>query len=631
MANKPTYSWEEFLDAYNKSGVNFSDADMKMAQLDPNYGMSTINNKLRWANAGTDEERALIHQEQEDLRSSRGGYTGGIDGSMYIMQPLSPIDYSAPDKPVYGGSSYGGDLQNLWNQQMNYGSFSFNEAQPTYTNRYDDRIQAKLQKVENPDPFSYDPATDQLYQNYRKQYTREGQRATADALGAAAAASGGLPSSYAQTAAGQAANYYAAQMTDKIPELYNLAYQKYLGDFQMQQAGLAALQTAEQSDYDKYRGELNQHNVNRDFARGIWNDEYNHLANNVQTAQSLDNQEYQRYLDALNQYNIDRNFGYQQTLDEIQSQTNERNEALQAAVLAAQYGDYTQLNRLGINTDNNPTDYERRYNEAVLAAQYGDYSGLLALGIDPNMLNVNNAALASGGEYYGDGGYYLSGGYSNGGAYGGGGGTYTGSTATGVDNEGLTYDQVVALQRLIGTTADGQIGPNTRSAILAAGYTSAQAAYNALVGGGALPAPGNYDSGTQSGTSSGGGDRSYNSNQGDPEILAIQKQLNAAGYNVAEDGILGPETIAAVEKYNRDLESADTPKTPTPSSNTPTYDTGNIQIANVYDDNYVNVPGYGRVKWTELERLIDADIIREAGRGGKMYYYVNPAHDRDYY
>lgn len=456
MANK--YTYDDFLKALAGSGVNFSDADMKLAQQNPDAGMSIINYKQDWANAKTDEARALAHQGAENIRAGYGEYTGGIDGSQYKLTPMSPNSYQAPDKPVYGGSSYGGDLQNLWNQQMNYGSFSFNEAQPTYTNRYDDRIQAKLQKVENPDPFSYDPATDQLYQNYRKQYTREGQRATADALGAAAAASGGLPSSYAQTAAGQAANYYAAQMTDKIPELYNLAYQKYLGDFQMQQAGLAALQTAEQSDYDKYRGELGQYNVNRDFARGIWNDEYNHLANNVQTAQSLDNQEYQRYLDALNQYNIDRNFGYQQTLDEIQSQTNERNEALQAAVLAAQYGDYTQLNRLGINTDNNPTDYERRYNEAVLAAQYGDYSGLLALGIDPNMLNVNNAALASGGKYYGSGGYYSGGSSGSGGSgYSSGGGDYT-------SNPGYSESDILKIQKWAGIAEDGIWGPQTAAA-----------------------------------------------------------------------------------------------------------------------------------------------------------------------
>ena len=98
------------------------------------------------------------------------------------------------------------------------------------------------------DTVVYDPATDPLYQNYRKQYTREGQRATADALGAAASASGGIPSSYANAAANQASNYYAAQLTDKIPDLYQLAYNQYLNDYNMDLSNLGVVQGAEQLD-----------------------------------------------------------------------------------------------------------------------------------------------------------------------------------------------------------------------------------------------------------------------------------------------------------------------------------------------------------------------------------------------
>lgn len=554
--NTPQWTWEEFLNEYNKSGVNFSDADMRLAQQNPNAGMSLLNYKLDWNNATTDEQRWLAHQGAEDTRSFYGGYTGGTDGSQFKLANPSPIDYLSPDKPTYSGSAYSDDLNNLWNQQMNYGSFSFNEAQPTYTNRYDDRIQAKLAKVENPDPFSYNASTDPLYQQYRKQYTREGQRATADALGAAAAASGGLPSSYAQTAAGQAANYYAAQMTDKIPELYQLAYQKYLSDFQMQQAGLAALQTAEQSDYDKYRGLLNQYNINRDFARNIWNDEYNHLANNVNTAQSLSNQEYQMYLDALNQYNIDRNFGYGQYIDELNSQAQERADKQTYAQLAASMGDYSYMNQLGINTANNPVDYERRYNEAVLAAQYGDYSGLLGLGIDPNMLNVNNAALAGGGKYSGDGGYYLSGGYSNGGTYTGTGGTYTGSTSTGVDNEGYGDSDIRALQNWLGVDVDGQVGPLTRQAILDRGYHSVAEAYNAMVGTGVLPTPGSNDTGFDTpvieklpGTTEEPKVEKLPGSTADPGVLEVQRKLIAAGYEIDDDGVWGPQTEDAYKQW----------------------------------------------------------------------------------
>lgn len=59
------------------------------------------------------------------------------------------------------------------------------------------------------------------------------------------------------------------------------------------------------------------------------------------------------------------------------------------ALTAAELGDNSFLNDLGINTDNNPTDYERRYQLAQLAAQYGDYSGLRELGINPDAAALN--------------------------------------------------------------------------------------------------------------------------------------------------------------------------------------------------------------------------------------------------
>ena len=249
----------------------------------------------------------------------------------------------------------------------------------------------------NREDFSYDPATDPLYQNYRKQYTREGQRATEDALGAASAASGGLPSSYASTAAGQAGNYYAAQMTDKIPELYQLAYNQYLNDYNMQLSDLGVVQGAEQSDYDKYLNQLSQYNTDRNFDYNAWRDQYNMINNNLQTALGMSDSEYNRYLNDLNQYNTDRNFAYNQLLDEIDSQTREREEALNNAILAGQYGDYSYLNDMGINTDNNPTDWERQYNLALLAAEYGDYSGLRALGINPQVFNYASGGSSGGG------------------------------------------------------------------------------------------------------------------------------------------------------------------------------------------------------------------------------------------
>lgn len=320
-----TYTYKQFEDAAKNAGLygEFSTADLSLAQRDPDAGMSILKYKQDYHNAASDEARALANLGAEGIRASYGNYSGGGDGGSFALTGLSP------------------------------NSFSY-ESAPTYESRYDETIQTLLDKLLNREAFSYDPSTDKLYSQYRKQYAREGQRAAQDALGAAASTTGGIPSSYATTAATQASDYYASQLTDKLPELYELAYNKYLSDYNMQLNDLGAVQDAEAADYSKY-------------------------------------------LDTLSQWNTDRSFAYNKLLDEIESQASERSEAMSKAQTAADYGDYSFLQKLGINTDNNPTDWERQYQLAVLAAQYGDESGLRALGIAPRAASSASAKSSGGG------------------------------------------------------------------------------------------------------------------------------------------------------------------------------------------------------------------------------------------
>lgn len=388
MANR--YTYDDFRKAMQSSGLGgqFSDADLKLAQQNPDAGMSILKYKQDYKNAATDEARALANLGAEGIRSSYGGYTGGQRGANFYLDPLSPKDFQSSAAPTYK-NNYADTIGGLLDKQLGYGSYSYGETQPEYNNRYDATIQDLLDQIVNRKDFSYDPENDQLYSQYRKQYTREGQRATQDALGAAAAASGGIPSSYAVNAAAQAGDYYASQMTDKIPELYQLAYNKYMNDYNMKLSDLGAVQGAEQSDYDKFLNEMQQYNTNRAFDYQAWMDEYNRINNDLQTASGLEQLDYTKYLNDLNQYNTDRSFNYGQLLDEVNNQTARRSEAMNKALTAAELGDNSFLNDLGINTDNNPTDYERRYQLAQLAAQYGDYSGLRELGINPDAAALN--------------------------------------------------------------------------------------------------------------------------------------------------------------------------------------------------------------------------------------------------
>lgn len=466
----PTFTYDQFQKAAQDSGLmgEFSTADLSLAQRNPDAGMSLLKYKQDYHAATTDEARALANLGAEGIRSSYGNYTGGDNGGSFYLDPLSPSSFDGGKAPTYQ-NQYAGDIADLWEQQKNYGSYDYGEAAPVYNNRYDDTIQDLIQGILNREDFSYDPATDPLYQNYRKQYTREGQRATADTLGAAAAASGGIPSSYATTAAAQAGNYYAAQMTDKIPELYQLAYNQYLNDYNMQLSDLGVVQGAEQSDYDKYLNELNQFNTDRAFDYNAWLDEYNMTKDQLQTAQGLEQLDYTKYLNELQQFNTDREFNYGQLLDEIDSQTRERQEDIDNALRAAEFGDYSFLQDMGIDTSNNPADFERQYTLALLAAEYGDFSGLEALGITPsaqNLASFNRTASGSTSRS-------SSGGGSSGGSSGSGSSSTGGSTGTSAASAAM--QRANANHRRVTSEADWNalVAAYGEDTLRAAGYTYA--------------------------------------------------------------------------------------------------------------------------------------------------------------
>ena len=466
----PTFTYDQFQKAAQDSGLmgEFSPADLSLAQRNPDAGMSLLKYKQDYHAATTDEARALANLGAEGIGSSYGNYTGGDNGGSFYLDRLSPSSFDGGRAPTYE-NQYAGDIADLWEQQKNYGSYDYGEAAPVYNNRYDDTIQDLIQGILNREDFSYDPATDPLYQNYRKQYTREGQRATADTLGAAAAASGGIPSSYATTAAAQAGNYYAAQMTDKIPELYQLAYNQYLNDYNMQLSDLGVVQGAEQSDYDKYLNELNQFNTDRAFDYNAWLDEYNMTKDQLQTAQGLEQLDYTKYLNELQQFNTDREFNYGQLLDEIDSQTRERQEDIDNALRAAEFGDYSFLQDMGIDTSNNPADFERQYTLALLAAEYGDFSGLEALGITPsaqNLASFNRTASGSTSRS-------SSGGGSSGGSSGSGSSSTGGSTGTSAASAAM--QRANANQGRVTSEADWNalVAAYGEDTLRAAGYTYA--------------------------------------------------------------------------------------------------------------------------------------------------------------
>lgn len=196
----------------------------------------------KWNAATTQEEKDYWHGKAEELRESYG-YLGGDDGSEYLPIP-----------------------------QQKQPGFSFSSA-PTYNDQYSARIDELLNQILNRDSFSYNAQEDELFKQYQDQYTREGERAMKDTLGQMAARTGGLASSYATSAAMQQNNYYMQQLSDKIPELYQLAYQMYLDDIDLQVQDLGLLQNASETSYDRYRDTMADWRDDRNFAYNKYRDD----------------------------------------------------------------------------------------------------------------------------------------------------------------------------------------------------------------------------------------------------------------------------------------------------------------------------------------------------------------------
>lgn len=75
--------------------------------------------------------------------------------------------------------------------------------------------------------FSYDPASDPVYNSYAQSYQRRGRLAMRDTMGQAAALTGGYGNSYAQSVGQQQYDSYLQSLGEALPELYGMAWQRY--------------------------------------------------------------------------------------------------------------------------------------------------------------------------------------------------------------------------------------------------------------------------------------------------------------------------------------------------------------------------------------------------------------------
>lgn len=186
-----SYSYEDVRRRAQELGYALSDADDRLARQNPSAGMTILQYQKDYNDARSDAGRALAHQLAQNIRQQYGGYTAGADGSGYALDDKAPSDY-------------------VWNPEENAG-----------------------------------------YRQYRAAAQQQGQRASDDAMTQAAKRTGGIPSSYAVTAATQAGQAYASKIADAEESFRRQDRQEYLDNLKWHQANAENTAAAQQTE--RYR------------------------------------------------------------------------------------------------------------------------------------------------------------------------------------------------------------------------------------------------------------------------------------------------------------------------------------------------------------------------------------------
>lgn len=215
------------------------------------------------------------------------------------------------------------------------------ENAPTYAGTYDQRLQEIYDRIVNRKPFSYDLNGDALWHQYKDQHVQQGQMAMEDAMGQAAALTGGYGNSYGQKVGQQTYNQHLQALTDKIPELYQLARSMYDTEGNRLAEQYAMTGDLAADEYGKYQDAHNLWLQNLERARADVDTAYDRGQNSWYTEHQLKTQaedtQYGRQQDAYSRLvELITSTGYTPSQEEL---TAAGMRASEAAAYAKFYAD----------------------------------------------------------------------------------------------------------------------------------------------------------------------------------------------------------------------------------------------------------------------------------------------------
>lgn len=224
------------------------------------------------------------------------------------------------------------DLKKMWDTISNWKTPTWDKSNNTWWNKLTETTNA----LENREKFSYDVNGDALYQQYKDQYTTQGNMAMMDTMGQAAAMTGGYGNSYAQSVGQQTYQGYMQQLTDKIPELWQMAYNKYNQEGQELKDRISIYDSLYNTEYGEHRDAVTDSQNERSTLLnmyGIKSDEdYRTWYDSEQFKVNASEQDYKKLSDLLG-ISIDQaktlyDMAYQYQLDTYKTTYQEKRDAV---------------------------------------------------------------------------------------------------------------------------------------------------------------------------------------------------------------------------------------------------------------------------------------------------------------
>ncbi|MBO5963845.1 MAG: hypothetical protein J6P97_05120 [Bacteroidales bacterium] len=285
---------------------------IKLAVNNKKYSLSGNQNKASWSSSNRNisvsddyekrrKEIDAKNKELEKIKQQNQAAQRQASGLVKNISSNSNRGY-VPSQSVTNAQNKKTQAENA---VSNYGDF-------TYKNQ--DALQAAMDAITNREAFSYDLNADALYQQYKDNYMAQGKQAMTDAMGQAAALTGGYGSSYASSVGNQAYQGYLQKLNDVVPELYGLALDTYQIEGQRLKDNYGVLSTDRDTEYGMYVDKYNRLAGDRDYYSNdyynVYNQDYGQYRDNV-----ADEQWNKEFDEGVRQYN--EGMAYQRERDNV--------------------------------------------------------------------------------------------------------------------------------------------------------------------------------------------------------------------------------------------------------------------------------------------------------------------------